>query len=66
VKDADKFERGLTEHFPLPMEWIIGAPVTEQDLDADGESFLAFASVFGVAPPKANPDAEPPAALRSS
>lgn len=52
MKEPQDFERRLTEHFPLPMEWIIGAPVTEADLAADGESFLAFAAAFGVKPPQ--------------
>jgi hypothetical protein len=53
VKDVDQFTHKLNEHFPLPMEWMVGAPVTEADIDADGESFIAFAAMFGVAPPRA-------------
>jgi hypothetical protein len=36
----------------MPMEWIVaGAEVTEADLDADADSFMAFASVLGIKPP---------------
>jgi hypothetical protein len=52
VKEPEDFERRLQQHFPLPMEWIIGAPVTEDDLAADGESFVAFAAALGVPVPK--------------
>ena len=57
VKEPERFERSLSEHFPLPMEWILaGSAVTVADLDADADSFLAFASAFGIKPPTANPD----------
>jgi hypothetical protein len=71
VKEPDKFERTLDEHFPLPMEWILGGgparagglakdgTVTEAELEADAASFMAFASAFGVAPPKAQPKPKP-------
>ena len=52
VKEPEDFKRRLEQHFPLPMEWAVGAPVTEQDLNADGESFVAFAAAFGVPLPK--------------
>ena len=52
MKEPEDFKRRLEQHFPLPMEWAVGAPVTEQDLNADGESFVAFAAAFGVPLPK--------------
>jgi hypothetical protein len=45
VKDVDYFERELVRP--------IGGMVTEQDLEADAESFLAFAAAVGVKPPTA-------------
>jgi hypothetical protein len=66
VKDSTEFTRRLGEHFPLPMEWIIGAPVTEVDLEADAAAFLAFAGAFGVKPPKPVADQEEAQALPSS
>jgi len=35
------------------MEWAVaGSVVTDQDLSADGASFIAFAAAFGVPVPK--------------
>lgn len=56
VKDTDKFARDLDQPFPLPMSaWTSETTVTEADLTADGESFMAFAAAFGVRPPRVDP-----------
>lgn len=46
VKDTDAFQREL-ERVPA------GAEVTEDDLQEDAESFMAFAAAMGVKPPEA-------------
>jgi hypothetical protein len=48
VQDAERFVAELGR--PLPGERV-GAAVSESELQQDGESFMAFASVFGVKPP---------------
>ena len=53
VRDAERFLRELER----PMA-VAGRRVTKEDLDADGESFVAFAQAFGVAPPAQSPGAE--------
>lgn len=52
VKDVERFLRDLEK--PLPGVVAAGAEVTERELEADAQSFMAFASAFGVKPPKAN------------
>lgn len=47
VKDPQRFESDLN----APPRRAVGQPVTEEDLAADGESFMAFASAFGIKPP---------------
>ena len=47
MKDPEEFVREL-ERVP------VGAEVTEADLDADAESFMAFAAAMGVKPPAAD------------
>ena len=61
VKDPERFKAELDG--PLPGR---AREVTERDIEADGASFMAFASMMGVAPPKANADEGAPAALPSS
>lgn len=53
MKDVEQFERELTRP--------IGGIVTEDDLEADAESFMAFTAAFGVRPPSAirSADEEP-------
>lgn len=45
VKDVDGFERELVRP--------IGGVVTDRDLEADADSFMAFAAAVGVKPPTA-------------
>jgi len=47
VKDAERFLRDLER----PMPGVAGAVVTDADLDQDAQSFMAFASAFGIKPP---------------
>jgi hypothetical protein len=44
VRDQERFEHQLNA---IP----VGATVTEEDIKAEGESFMAFAAVMGVKPP---------------
>ena len=59
VKDPERFKAELERP-------VAGQPVTKEELDADGTSFMAFASAMGLKPPAANPDDEAPVALPSS
>jgi hypothetical protein len=48
VKDPEQLMYDLRK--PLPGD--ASKPVTKDDLEADGASFMQFAAAFGVAPPK--------------
>lgn len=67
VKDLEKFLAELER--PLAQGPEKRTVVTDADLERDGQSFLAFASAFGVRPPRAGspteeesvvPSAQPP------
>lgn len=53
VKDVERFLADLER--PLPGT-PVGSEVTEQDLERDAESFMAFASAMGIKPPSADPE----------
>lgn len=62
VKDPERFKATLADPF-------VGRrlkAVTEDDIEADGASFMAFAAAMGVKPPPPKADEEPPLALPSS
>jgi hypothetical protein len=68
-KKPEDFERLLEKPVPLPMSAYVnfGAAVTEYELEADGASFMAFASALGIAPPKRlGPAVEEPEDVPSS
>jgi hypothetical protein len=50
VKDVERFLAELER--PIA---VAGAVVDDQDLERDAESFMAFASAFGIKPPSAPP-----------
>jgi hypothetical protein len=58
------------ERFKAELETPSGRPsyreVTEQDIEGDGQAFMAFASMMGVKPPAPNADGDASAALQSS
>jgi hypothetical protein len=63
VKSTDEFDRTLAKPVGLPMSAYTGSgmsAVTEYELEADAQSFMAFAGAFGIAPPKPGPVAEEP------
>jgi hypothetical protein len=60
-KELDRFLADLERPFDGE-----GKSVTERDLEEDAESFIAFASAFGVKPPKAQADGDEPAVVPSS
>ena len=49
VKDPERFVAELER--PLPGDVTAGAAVTERELEADADAFMAFASAFGLKPP---------------
>jgi len=49
VRDTDRFVYQLNRP-------PIGAVVTEEDLAADGDSFVAFAAAFGIKPRSPAPE----------
>ena len=52
VKDPERFLAELER----PLDGI-GPRVTDQDLERDGESFIAFAAAMGIKPPSSPPAA---------
>ena len=62
VKDPERFKADLE----MPLSGPRLRVVTEDDIEADGASFMAFASAMGVKPPTPNADGEGSTALPSS
>lgn len=64
VKDVDRFLNDLER--PLPV--APGAPrvVTERELEQDAENFMAFASAFGVKPPRPRTNGDRDAVVTSA
>ena len=62
VKDPERFVATLGDPFTGPRL----RAVTEDDIRADEASFLAFAGMMGVKPPKPKPDERALSALPSS
>jgi hypothetical protein len=60
VKDPERFLADLER----PLDGGARTTVTEQDLNEDGSSFMAFAAMMGVKPPTA--DTESPVAVPSA
>lgn len=47
VKDPERF----VDELMRPLGPIAGSPVTEEELERDSQSFMAFAAAMGVKPP---------------
>jgi len=62
VKDPDRFKAELD----MPLAGPRLRAVTEEDIEADGQSFMAFATAFGIKPPAPNADEGVLTALPSS
>jgi len=62
VKDPERFKAELESPGGKPSY----REVTEDDIEADAQSFMAFASMMGVKPPAPKADEEAPVALPSS
>jgi hypothetical protein len=61
VKDVERWEYELNK----PLRPTPGQPVTAEQLEEDGQAFMAFAQAVGVSPPRvtdgpADPDVASP------
>jgi hypothetical protein len=62
VKDPERFKAELESPSGRPSY----REVTEGDIEADGQAFMAFASMMGVTPPTPKADADTDADVPSS